>query len=133
MSNKYGSISPASVHNTYNKQQPTMRSLASTPSIPISIPSTDSSNANRRDSSSSSDDEEDFRSSALSAMERTDSLSDLQVGSLPMHLRRSRRGSGARHQHYGAASGSFLGPSSLPPPRAPILSSRGSDENLFSR
>lgn len=102
-----------------------MRSSAQ--STPISIPVTE-----RQRSCSSSSDEDGFRSSAhLSAMERTDSLGDLQVGSLPMHLRRSRRGSGRVRQLSGGTGG--FGPQSLPPPRAPILSSRGGPEGNLSR
>eukprot|EP00804_Cyclotella_cryptica_P003269 CCRYP_010504-RA/>CCRYP_010504-RA protein AED:0.01 eAED:0.01 QI:303/1/1/1/1/1/2/3142/374 len=83
-------------------------------------------------SSSSTDDEGRNGSSALSsAMERTDSLGDLRVGSLPMHLRRSGRAGSRQRQLSGGAVG-FFGPQSLPPPRAPFLSSRGGPEGNLS-
>ena len=65
-------------------------------------------------------------------MERTDSLSELQVGSLPMHLRRAGR-NGTRQRQLSGGSGGFFGPQSLPPPRAPVLSSRGGAEVNLSR
>ncbi|KAL7520085.1 hypothetical protein ACHAWX_004830 [Stephanocyclus meneghinianus] len=125
----------------------------STPSTPISIPASEpiAINSRRRNninndsgrhrsssrqsgysSSSSSDDEVRNGSSALrSAMERTDSLGDLRVGSLPMHLRRSGR-AGSRQRQLSGGAGGFFGPQSLPPPRAPFLSSRGGPEGNLS-
>ena len=106
---------------------------SSTPSTPISIPTFEPNNARHSECSSSSDSEDGFRSSALSsAMERTDSLSDLQVGSLPLHLRRAAR-RGTRQRQLSGGGGGFFGPQSLPPPRAPILSSRGGPDGNLSK
>ena len=86
-------------------------------------------------SSSSGDGNGPYGASALSAALRdSDSLGELRVGSLPMHLRRPGRGV-ARYNRQGGLSGSgqFLGPQSLPPPRAPFLSSKEGPEDKLSR
>ncbi|KAL7460035.1 hypothetical protein ACHAXS_000503 [Conticribra weissflogii] len=66
---------------------------------------------------------------------------DMMVGSLPMHLRRSGRGVAGssknsrrqtRQQGGLGGSGIFMGPQSLPPPRAPFLSSRVGVEDKLS-
>lgn len=101
--------------------------------------STTSSNDNLRRSRRTS------KVSALSlALGEADSIGgeDMMVGSLPMHLRRSGRGvvgsirySRRQTRQQGGLSGSgiFMGPQSLPPPRAPFLSSRAGVEDKLSR
>mmetsp|Transcript_15389 Transcript_15389/g.32389 ORF Transcript_15389/g.32389 Transcript_15389/m.32389 type:complete len:428 (+) Transcript_15389:84-1367(+) len=100
--------------------------------------STSSSNDNLRRSRRTS------KVSALSlALGEADSIGgeDMMVGSLPMHLRRSGRGVGGssrnsrrqtRQQGGLSGSGIFMGPQSLPPPRAPFLSSRAGVEDKLS-
>ncbi|KAL3769217.1 hypothetical protein ACHAW5_001949 [Stephanodiscus triporus] len=77
-------------------------------------------------------------------------LGELTVGSLPSHLLRPQRGVGGggttsirmqrmgMHQHrpnaaaFATSTSQFIGSSSLPPPRAPFLSSRGGAEERLS-
>jgi len=116
---------------------------SSASSTPISIPASSPIAINRRDSSSDDDDDGDSieeRRHNRTALDESDSLAELRVGSLPMHLRRPGRGSnsnnGLRQYHRNNSSEQlqqFRGPMSLPPPRAPFLSARQDMENKLSR
>jgi len=115
----------------------------STSSTPISIPTSSPIAIHRRDSSSDDDDDSDSigeRRQHRTALNESDSVAELQVGSLPMHLRRPGRSSNSnnnrmRQYHTNNSSDQlqqFMGAMSLPPPRAPFISARQDMDNKLS-
>lgn len=116
----------------------------STSSTPISIPTSSPIAIRRRDSSSSNDDDDcdsiGERRQHHTALDDSDSLAELHVGSLPMHLRRPGRSSNSNNSsmryHRNNSSDhlhQFMGAMSLPPPRAPFISARQDMDNKLSR
>jgi len=115
----------------------------STSATPISIPTSSPIAIHRRDSSSDDDDDSDSigeRRQHRTALNESDSVAELQVGSLPMHLRRPGRTSNSnnnrmRQYHRNNSSDQlqqFMGAMSLPPPRAPFISARQDMDNKLS-
>mmetsp|Transcript_23814 Transcript_23814/g.39247 ORF Transcript_23814/g.39247 Transcript_23814/m.39247 type:complete len:364 (-) Transcript_23814:2076-3167(-) len=114
----------------------------STSSTPISIPTSSPIAIRRRDSSSDDDDDSDSIGGGQhrTALNESDSIAELQVGSLPMHLRRTGRGTNSnsrtmRQYHRNNSSDQlhqFMGAMSLPPPRAPFISARQDIDSKLS-
>lgn len=87
------------------------------------------------------DGERRCEASGLSALlGNADSMGELEVGSLPMHLQRPGRGRIQRRQQHGLSNSfsrpntnrRFAGAMSLPQPNAPFLSSRGGPKDKLS-
>ena len=121
-----------------------MMPQSSASSTPISIPtSSPIAISNRRDSFSDDEDGDRITGGHRTSLDNSESIAELRVGSLPGYLRRPGRNAnpnGKHHRNYNSGQQQqqqsqqqqFMGPMSLPPPKAPFLSSRQDIDSKLS-
>ena len=120
---------------------------SSASSTPISIPtSSPIAINNRRDSFSDDEDGDRIIGGHRTSLYNSESIEELRVGSLPGYLRRPGRNANPNgnmkqyHRNYNSGQQQqqhsqqqqFMGPMSLPPPKAPFLSSRQDIDSKLS-